>query len=76
LFIAAPNTFKPLLQAIAAAEATEQQQQNEQQQQQQQPAPASPEEQLTAVQQRFLDRWLSVANVTLLEGALGWWQHC
>jgi len=44
---------------------------NEQQQQQQQQQPPSPEEQVAAVQQRFLDRWLSVANVTLLEEAIG-----
>jgi hypothetical protein len=65
LFIAAPNTWPALLQAITTAQASSQQQQ----QPQQPPPGGTPEEQAAAVQQRFLDRWLSVANVTLLEGA-------
>lgn len=62
----APSTYRALLQAVASAEEEREQQQ---QQQQQLNAAASPEQRLAAVQQRFLDRWLSVASVMLLEGA-------
>ena len=64
------------MQAVGAANNNEQQQQQQaqaqqqgQQQQQAGPAPQSEQEQVAGVQQRFLDRWLSVATVTLLEGA-------
>lgn len=66
LFLAAPNMFPALLQAVGAAESSEQQQQ----QQAGNPVAVAPEP-VSAVQQRFLDRWLSVANVTLLEEAIG-----
>ena len=72
LFIASPSAFPALMQAISAAEAAEQQQRLQQQQQQpldaaEAAAPSPPE----LVQQRYLDRWLSVASVTLLEGVQG-----
>ena len=63
LFIAAPATFPQLLQAVAVADKADPQQPG---------GGAAPSaDEVAAVQQRFLDRWLSVANVTLLEGGRG-----
>ena len=63
LFIAAPTTFPALLQDVAAADKADPQQPGT--------GAAPGADEVAAVQQRFLDRWLSVANVTLLEGGLG-----
>ena len=67
LFITSPNTYPALLQAVANAESSQQQQQQQPHQPPAQPV-GGPEQQAAAVQQRFLDRWISVATVTLLEG--------
>jgi hypothetical protein len=83
LFVIAPASFPALVRAVGDEEAAERQQQQQQQnpeagdqqQQQQQQAPGGGDDRTAAVLQRFLDRWLSVANVTLLEGVcegVGW----